>query len=104
MIEKDSLNFEFSGGLKTRGRCERMRGSLDKGPACPSLAVRGPQENRRRLGPFYKRGLEEWTKGGREESEWGGSSNNERLTTCKSCLTLELAPELSVNLKKELRC
>lgn len=54
MIEKDSLNFKFSGGLKTRGRCERMQGSLDKGPGCPSLAVRGPQENRRRVGPFYK--------------------------------------------------
>lgn len=72
LIEKDSLNFEFGGGLKTRGRCERMWGSWDKGPACPSLAVRGPQENRGRLGPFYKRGLEEWRKGGREESEWGG--------------------------------
>lgn len=35
-------------------------GSLDKAPGCPSLAVRGPQENRRRVGLFNKRGLGEW--------------------------------------------
>ena len=36
-------------------------GFLDKGPGCPSLAVRGPQENRRRAGP---QGLGEWKGGG----------------------------------------
>lgn len=35
---------------------------------------------------------------------WGVSSYNERLTACKSCLTPELAPEFSVNCKKELGC
>lgn len=34
----------------------------------------------------------------------GDSCYNKRLTACKSCLTLELAPELSANLKKELGC
>lgn len=72
LIEKDSLKFECSGGLKTRGRCERMPGSLDKGPGCPSLAVRGPQENRRRVGPFYKRGLGEWRGGPRIKNRGGG--------------------------------
>lgn len=63
MIEKDSLKFKCSGGLKTRGRCERMLGFLDKAPGCSSIAVRGPQENRRRVGPFYK------TRSGRMEGE-----------------------------------
>lgn len=34
----------------------------------------------------------------------GNSGYNKRLTACKSCLTLELAPVLSANLKKELGC
>lgn len=34
----------------------------------------------------------------------GGFTHNKRLTACKSCLTLELAPELSTNLKKDWGC
>lgn len=83
-----------------------MPGSLDKAPGCPSLAVRRPQENRRRVGPFYKTrsgGMEGGTRI-KNLSGGGASSYNERLTACKSCLTLELAPMLSTNLKKELGC
>lgn len=99
-----SLKFKF--GQKTKGRCERMQLSLDKGPACPCLAARGSWENRRRVRPFFKRGLEEWRRGaerriknlglGRGGAGTGGGTPayNKRLTACKSCLTLELAPEL----------
>lgn len=74
MIEKDSLKFKCSGGLKTRGRCERMSGCLDKAPGCPSLAVIGPQENRRRVGPFYE------TRSGRMGGVWRGVNGIKNLS------------------------
>lgn len=60
-MKGDSLKFKF--GQKTKGRCKRMQLSLDKGPACLRLAARGPWENRRRVRPFFQRGLEEWRRG-----------------------------------------
>lgn len=42
--------------------------------------------------------------GGRRGRGDGGTDYNKRLTACKSCLTPELAPELSASLKKELGC
>lgn len=33
---------------------KRMLSFLEKAPGCPSVAVQEPQENKRRVGPFYK--------------------------------------------------
>lgn len=104
--EADSLKFQCAGGLKTRDRCERMQ---TKVPLVPLWLLEGHGRIEEESGHWIN---EVWEKqGDRGENKeagctrvGGGSSYNERLTACKSCLTPELALEFSVNCKKELGC
>lgn len=60
LIENDSLKFEFTGGLKTRDRCERMQ---TKVPFVPLWLLEGHRRIEEEPGHWINEGWEKW--GGR---------------------------------------
>lgn len=69
LIENDSLKFEFTGGLKTRDRCERMQ---TKVPFVPLWLLEGHGRIEEEPGHWKNEVWEKWGVGGRGENKGPG--------------------------------
>lgn len=62
LIENDSLKFQFTGGLKTRDRCERMQTIV---PFVPLWLLEGHRRIEEESGHWVNEVWEKWGGGGR---------------------------------------